>query len=113
VLKLGLKEIGYVGEIHAIVRDNILDTSEAVVLMEINLGALRKYERTGVRYKAPSKFPAVDLDLAFVVDREVTSQALTENIRQTGGDLLSDCTIFDVYEGDRIPQGKRSLGFRL
>lgn len=113
VIKLGPREIGQVGEIHPVVRDSILGTTEPVVVFELNLAALRKHERFGVRFKAPSKFPAVELDLAFLVDRETTSQAMAETIRQAGGDLLADCFVFDVYEGDRIAEGKRSIAFRL
>ncbi len=112
-VKLGLKEIGHIGEIHPVVRDNVLDTTEAVVLFEINLGALRKFERTGVKFQTPSKFPAVELDLAFLVDKEISSAAMSETIKQAGGDLLSNFGVFDVYEGERIAAGKRSLGFRL
>ncbi len=112
-VKLGPREIGLIGEVHPVIRDNYLKTTEPVVLFEINLGAFRKSERVGVKYKAPSKFPAVELDLAFLVDREISSFSLGEGIRQAGGDLLTEQRIFDAYEGDRIPAGKRSLGFRL
>lgn len=113
VVKLGPREIGQIGEIHPVIRDSYLKTNEPVVLFELNLGALRKSERTGVKYKAPSKFPAFELDLAFLVDRDVSSFSLGEGIRQTGGELLTECRVFDAYEGERIAAGKRSLGFRL
>jgi phenylalanyl-tRNA synthetase beta chain len=113
VVKLGTRELGHIGEVHPVVRDNILKTTEPVVLFEINLAALRKFERFGVRFRTPSKFPAVELDLAFLVDRQVSAQAIGETIRQAGGELLTDCFVFDVYEGDRIAAGKRSTGFRL
>jgi phenylalanyl-tRNA synthetase beta chain len=112
-VKLGTREIGHIGEVHPIVRDNILRTTEPVVLMEINLAALRKFEKFAVRFKTPSKFPAVELDLAFLVDRQVSATAMGESIRAVGGELLADCFVFDVYEGDRIAAGKRSIGFRL
>ncbi len=113
ILKLGPKEIGAIGEIHPVVRDNTLGTKESVVLFEISLAALRKFERVGVKYKAPSKFPAVEFDLAFLIDREISGQSVDESIRQSAGELLSDVAVFDNYEGDRIAAGKRSVGFRL
>ncbi|NDD04236.1 MAG: phenylalanine--tRNA ligase subunit beta [Proteobacteria bacterium] len=113
VIKLGLKEVGYLGEIHPHIRQNVLDTHEPLVAFELNLELLRKYERTAVRYKTPSRFPGVELDLAFVVDRNVAAQTLLESIKHAGGQLLSEVSVFDVYEGETIPQTKKSLAFRL
>lgn len=113
LIKLGLKEVGYLGEVHPHIRENVLETSEPVVAFELNLDVLRKYERTAVRYKTPSKFPGVELDLAFVVDKTVTAHSVLESIKHAGGQLLSEVSIFDVYEGENIPQTKKSLAFRL
>ena len=113
LIKLGLKEVGHVGEVHPFIRESILETKEPVVLFELNLEALRKYERTTVRYKTPSKFPAVDLDIALLVDKQVSAHSLLETIRHAGGQLLSDVSIFDLYEGDKIPAAKKSLAFHL
>jgi phenylalanyl-tRNA synthetase beta chain len=112
-IRLGDREIGQVGEIHPIIRDNYLKTTEAVVLFEINLGALRKLEKTGVAFRAPSKFPAIEVDLAFLIDRDVTSAALRKSIEASAGGLLTSCFVFDSYEGERVAAGKRSIGFRL
>jgi phenylalanyl-tRNA synthetase beta chain len=113
VLKLGLKEVGYVGEVHPTVRQAALETDEPVVLFELNLESLRKYERTTVRYKIPSKFPASEIDIAVTVDKPVQSYQLVESVRHAGGTLLSDVSIFDVYEGEHIPEGKKSIAFHL
>lgn len=113
VLKLGLKEVGWIGEVHPTIRKRVLDTQEAVVVFELNLEALRRYERNQTRYKIPSKFPAVEFDLAFVVERGVTSNVMTETIRQSGGKLLSEVGVFDVYEGEHVTAGKKSVAFRL
>ncbi len=112
-IRLGDREIGQVGEVHPIIRDNYLKTTEAVVLFEINLGALRKLEKTSVVFRTPSKFPAIEVDLAFLIDRDVTSAALQKSIEASAGALLTSCFIFDSYEGERVAAGKRSIGFRL
>jgi len=113
-LKLGLSEVGYIGEIHPYVRDQILETDEPIILFELNLGALKRFERTTtVRYREPSKFPSVELDIAILADKAITSQALLETIKHAGSNLLSAVQIFDIYEGDTIPLGKRSLAFHL
>lgn len=113
LIKLGLKEVGYVGEVHPHIRENVLETNEPVVVFELNLEVLRKYERTGVRYKTPSRFPGVELDLAFVVNETLSAQALLETIKHSGGPLISEVSIFDVYQGEHIPSPKKSVAFRL
>lgn len=112
-IKLGLKEVGSLGEIHPVIRDNILETSEPVMLFELNLDALKKYERLTTRYRTPSKFPAIELDLAFVVEKSVSCHAVLEIMKHTGGELLSDVSVFDVYEGESIGPSKKSLAFHL
>jgi phenylalanyl-tRNA synthetase beta chain len=112
-LKLGLKEIGSLGEIHPIIRENVLETDEPVLLFELNLEALKKYERLTTRYKAPSKFPAIELDLAFVVDKNISCHAVLENMKHTGGELLTEVSVFDIYEGDSIGPAKKSMAFHL
>lgn len=113
VLKLGLTEVGFVGEAHPYVREQILETHEPLVLFELNLDALRKYQRNQIHFEAPSKFPPVELDIAITVDKGLTCQTLVETIRTAGAPLLDKSEIFDVYEGDKIPMGKKSVAFHL
>lgn len=112
-LKLGVREIGCVGELHPHLKKNLVETTEPVVLFELNLDALRKYERNTVRYKPPSKFPAVDVDLAFTLDTSLSSHSIIESMKVTAGPLLQKIKVFDLYQGDNIPSGKKSLAFRL
>ncbi|MCB0403695.1 MAG: phenylalanine--tRNA ligase subunit beta [Bdellovibrionales bacterium] len=112
-LKLGLNTVGYVGEVHPYIREQILETHDSVVLFELNLDALRKYERKGVHFKMPSRFPAVDIDIALVCDKSLTSQALIETIKSEGSELLESARVFDIYEGENIPMGKKSVAFHL
>ncbi len=113
VLKLGTTEVGFIGEIHPHVREGVLETDEPLVIFELNLDVLRKYRRRTVRFKKPSKFPAVSLDIAITVDKSVAHQSLIETIRGAGGELLDKADLFDVYAGENIPMGKRSLAFHL
>jgi len=113
VLKLGLKEVGIVGEVHPYILQNVLETTENVLVFELNLDTLRRNEKSYNRYKPPTKFPAVEIDIAVVVDKPVTSHMILEAVKHTGGNLLADVSVFDVYEGDNIPVGKKSLAFHL
>jgi phenylalanyl-tRNA synthetase beta chain len=112
-IKLGLREVGTVGEVHPFIRGQILQTDEPVILFEMSLDALRKYERAAVKFKPPSKFPSVEVDLAVLVDKPHSSYSLAEAIRHAGGSLLADVAIFDLYEGEQVPAEKKSIGFRL
>ncbi|MFM8315498.1 MAG: hypothetical protein ACKOA8_14535 [Deltaproteobacteria bacterium] len=64
-------------------------------------------------YKTPSKFPAIEIDLAFVVEKNVSCHAVLENMKNTGGELLTDVSVFDVYEGESIGPSKKSMAFHL
>ena len=58
-------------------------------------------------------FPAILEDLAFVVDEAIPAESLENLIRQTGGKLLTDVRLFDIFRGEQIGSGKKSLAYRL
>jgi phenylalanyl-tRNA synthetase beta chain len=63
--------------------------------------------------KPVSRFPTADLDLAFVLDDEVPAVRLLETLQRAAGSLLESITLIDVYRGDAVPPGTRSLAVRL
>ena len=65
------------------------------------------------RWKATSRHPSSDLDLAFVLDEDVPAEKLEKAIRQGAGSLLVGLELFDVYRGAGVADGSRSLAFRL
>jgi phenylalanyl-tRNA synthetase beta chain len=60
-----------------------------------------------------SSFPAVKEDLAVLVDESITAEQVEQAIRQAGGSLLREVTLFDVYRGKQVPAGKKSLAYAL
>jgi phenylalanyl-tRNA synthetase beta chain len=60
-----------------------------------------------------SRFPASDIDLAFVVSDDVPAAAVEETLRRTGGDLLERIRLFDVYRGPQVGEGRRSLAYHM
>ena len=64
-------------------------------------------------YQPLSPFPGVDRDLALLVPYDVTTSVVSDRIRDVGGKLLEQVTVFDLYQGDGVAAGHRSLGFRL
>ncbi len=108
------REIGLLGEIHPLVKENYDLTSEAPILAaELNLETL--IELTPERYEvqAVPAYPPVIEDLAIIVDENTPAEQVYENIRLAGGHILTAARLFDLYRGDQIGAGKKSLAYRL
>lgn len=111
-LSLGRDVIGVVGEIHPDVAE-AFEVGERVAVLELNLSVLLANEPKPAQWKATSRFPSSDLDLAFAVPESVPAEKLDKAIRQAAGSLLVDLALFDVYRGTGLPEGTRSLAYRL
>ncbi|MBI1861123.1 MAG: phenylalanine--tRNA ligase subunit beta [Deltaproteobacteria bacterium] len=109
---IGALEIGTVGELHPHALE-ILEAPSTVAAFELNLDALQKFERSRVQYVSPSKFPGSEFDIAVLVDKTASAFDLTETIRAHSSSLVTGISVFDVFEGDKVPEGKKSIAFRL
>ncbi|HXB41674.1 MAG TPA: phenylalanine--tRNA ligase subunit beta [Bacteroidia bacterium] len=91
------------------------DIGKPVYYAEFYLDALYKLAFKPVIYNEPAKFPAVKRDLALLLDKAVTYAQLEKTAFETERKLLKEVNLFDVYEGDKIPKGKKSyaLSFTL
>lgn len=109
------KNIGWFGQLHPKISQQ-LDLPTTWVA-QLDLQALLDMRESKKTIIAPSKFPQVRRDIALLVDngvdKNISVQDILANIRQVGGELLKDSWLFDVYEGERLPDGKRSLAFAL
>ena len=111
-LQAGKDPLGGVGEVHpAVLR--AFEVSERVAILEVDLDQILDREPKPTQWKPTSRYPSSDLDLAFVLPDDVAAERLDKAIRQGSGNLLVDLTLFDVYRGDRVPAGTRSLAYRL
>ena len=104
--------MGSFGELHPDVTD-AFDLKKKLWYAEIDLEALNERAFPKFVYKNLPKFPAIERDLALVADEEVSCKAITDLIRRQGGGMLEEVTLFDLYQGDRIEKGKKSMAFRL
>jgi phenylalanyl-tRNA synthetase beta chain len=108
----GLYELGWVGELHPLVaREWDLEGAvafelDADMVAELTDGALPTYADVAT-------FPAVLQDIAVVAARDITAANVIEAVRKGGGDLLASAEVFDVYEGEQVGEGNRSLAVRL
>lgn len=105
------KKIGFIGELHPAF-ENALDLNETYVF-EIDLEACIQHEVEPTTYQSLPRFPAITRDIALVVDDAVTGQALLDVIYSSGGELLKEAHLFDVYQGEHLEAGKKSMAYTI
>ncbi len=109
---VGDKEVGRVGYMDKWIRERE-DVAGNPVVALFDLGRLSEIEVAVHQYQAPSKFPAVDRDISIQVDLSVQNAEIEETIHKTGGELLRSVRLFDLYRGDKIEKGKKSVSYAL
>ena len=109
---LGDRQIGVFGEVHPKVLENY-DLPYKAYLFEFDLEGLADAATFARRFEPISIYPKVARDLAIVVDKETLSDMPTELIYTTGGDAVDSVRLFDVYEGEQVPEGKKSLAYTI
>lgn len=107
-------EIGFFGQIHPILKDKMKFNQDAF-LFELNLDEILKaISATTVRYKKIPQFPEVQRDLAFVIPESVSYDDLQKVIKKSvKQDIFKGCEVFDVYKGENIQEGFKSIAFRI
>ena len=115
VLGKNLTAIGYFGQIHPILKDKMKIKGQEVFLFEIDLEAIIEIikEKTP-RYKKLPQFPEVKRDLAFVINEDVTFDDIQKVIKSSiQQNIFNGSEVFDVYQGENIDKGYKSLAFRI
>jgi phenylalanyl-tRNA synthetase beta chain len=105
--------IGILGEAQPLVQTAFDLPAGPVCLAELDLEILAAHVPLTHRVAAVPRFPPALQDIALVVDEAVSAAEVTEVIRSAGGALLADVRLFDVYRGQPVPPGKKSLAFSL
>ena len=114
VVLLDSRPLGVVGEIHPDVADD-LELVGRVVYAELDVAALYvlSEELGPIQARGLPKFPAVHRDIAMLVRDEFTAQEIADALQEASKGLAESVTLFDLYRGDQIPDGHRSLAFRV
>jgi phenylalanyl-tRNA synthetase beta chain len=112
-IMVGQTPIGVLGELHPRVKQNYDFLTPSVYVAEIDLEALLPLIPLRFESQPVSVFPPVLEDIAIIVEEDVPADKVEALIRQTGGKLLADVRLFDVYRGDRIGAGKKSLAYSM
>ena len=110
-LSAGRDVVGAVGEVHPDVLD-AFEVTERVAILELNLSILLAVEPKVSQWRATSRFPSSDIDLAFNVPASVSAEKVDKALRQSASSLLVSLELFDVYRNDVVTES-RSLAFRL
>ncbi|MBI3793103.1 MAG: phenylalanine--tRNA ligase subunit beta [Nitrospinae bacterium] len=109
---LGGRRVGFIGEVHPLTADDF-DISAGMVCFELSVEALMAGAGKTAKASAISRFPGIKRDVALVVEEKIEVGAIINTILETGGGKISHCGLFDLYQGQQVQAGKKSLAFRL
>ena len=106
------KIVGYIGEVHPTVSENY-GINDRVIYADIDMPYIVELASFTIKYEGIAKFPASTRDISLVVDKSVLVGTMTAAIEKKGGKLLEECRLFDIYEGEQVGEGKKSVAFAL
>ena len=112
VLTADGKELGIFGQIHPLTAKNY-DIDIPVYAGELSFDAIWDAADMEVDYKPLPKFPASTRDFSFVCEEELTVGAISDVIAKAAGKLLEDVKLFDIFRGEKLGAGKKSVSFRV
>lgn len=105
------KVIGFIGELHpTLAADNDL---KRTYVFELNFDALMAVSVDYINYQPIPRFPGMSRDIALEVDQNIPAADLLSTIHAHGGNILKDTLVFDVYQGEHLEKGKKSIAIRL
>lgn len=112
LFKKGRDVIATVGEVHPAVL-SAYGITKPVYIFELDATTVMKYMAKDLKYKALPKYPATSRDLAMLVDVDVNAADIEKAMTKAAGQNLTQITLFDVYAGKQVEEGKKSLAFSL
>ncbi len=111
-IKIGKDVIGTIGEVNPLLATNY-DISQRVLFAEVNIDKIVKYARNVKKYTPIPKFPAVERDIAMIVDETVEVGQIQKIIEKKAKKLLEEAKLFDVYRSEKIGNDKKSIAYAL
>ena len=106
------KRIGFLGRIKEPLQQKF-NIETAVYAAELNLNAVYDLRRKEKKYQVIPRFPYVERDIALVLNEQIPAADILRTFREAGGKLLREVTVFDIYHGNQVAEGKKSLALRL
>ncbi|MCP6718097.1 MAG: phenylalanine--tRNA ligase subunit beta [Patescibacteria group bacterium] len=111
-IKVGQDEIGFLGEISSSILEELKIESK-VVVFDFDFEKLRKLASEEAEFVPISPYPSAVRDIAVLVPRGVLVEKVLNKINVIGGNLIKDIDLFDIYEGEEMPEGKKNLAFHI
>lgn len=108
----GKLNVGWIGQIHPEVGDNYGIKTEVYVAV-IDMQTLVMLSSFDIKYEGIAKFPGSTRDLSMVMDKGIFVGQIEEILKKCGGKLLESCKLFDIYEGEQIAEGKKSVAYTM
>lgn len=109
----GSKLLGHMGEIHPQVAQNFGITKKVYIFELDDVTQLYSPDAMKKSYAPIPRFPSVHRDIAFFMDKNIPQSRIAEIINNSGGNLLESISLFDVYEGNPVPENMKSLAYAL
>ncbi|MGE7661631.1 phenylalanine--tRNA ligase subunit beta [Peribacillus sp. NPDC097197] len=103
--------IGFIGQVHPTVQKD-LDIKETYIF-ELSFKAMAEAEVAPIAYQTIPRYPSTTRDIALVVEQAAKAGDIQNIILEAGGKLLKEVNIFDLYEGEKMEEGKKSIAFSL
>ncbi|MBM7597759.1 phenylalanyl-tRNA synthetase beta chain [Virgibacillus halotolerans] len=110
-IKIADKVVGFMGQIHPQLQ-KIMDLKETYVF-DINMEQVFAAYSNVPSYHEVPKYPSIARDIAFILAKDVVAGDVKATIEQSGAPLVKDVKIFDLYQGDNLPEGKKSVAYSL
>lgn len=111
-IKVGIDTVATLGEVHPEVLQNY-SIEKRAYLAEINITKLVKYSRVNKKYVEIPKFPALERDIAMLVDENVQVGQIEKIITKKGKKILEDLKLFDIYRDEKLGKNKKSVAYSL
>ena len=110
---IGERQVGVLGELHPLVRERYDLPETPLLAADLDLAVLIEAAPTRYEVQPVPAYPPVLEDLAVIVDEDIPAERVAEVIEQAGGSTLQGLKLFDVYRGEQIGAGKKSLAYSL
>jgi phenylalanyl-tRNA synthetase beta chain len=108
----GGEDVGWIGELHPLVA-RAWDLDHGAALFEVDLDRVLTHADAVPRYVDLTSFPALRMDLSVTLAEDVPAATVLASVREAGGDLLAGARVFDLYHGEQVGEGRKSLALAL
>lgn len=106
-IKIDNEIIGYMGKVHPSI------SKKDLFVFELSVDKIMTKKVREIKYKEISKYPSVNKDVAFIVNKDTKSEEIMNILKRVGGRMLESIDVFDLYEGENVEKNKKSLAYSL